>query len=230
MPDLKDQRWWEDYFSVGGGWERNGGRRQSRVFAEYFTCHARIDPSVSFSLLDVGCALGDAIRHFSKTFPNARLHGIDFSRTAIGRCREDSGHLATFQVGDMADVEGHYDLIYCSNCLEHFVDFGARARKLMKHGRRLCVLVPYREMKNGRPLAPDPNEHHQVTFLRDSFDFLVREGLARNISSAVFSCPGAWGWSRQEKAKQFLKNVVRRFRGKPLIEEPRQIFFDIVAD
>ena len=227
MPVLKDKQWWEIYFSVGGGWEMNGGRRQTRVFAEHFTRHFKIDRNSSFSLLDMGCALGDAIRHFSIVFPNAVLHGIDFSETAIERCRKEMGDMATFAVGDMMDIRGQYDIIYCSNSLEHFADYDAKARKLLEHGTRLCILVPFEEMKNGQPLRPDPNEHHQATFHRDSFNFLIQEGLAHRISTAVFSCPGAWGWPFRQRAEQSLKNMIRPLLGRPLLLGPKQIFFDI---
>jgi SAM-dependent methyltransferase len=227
MPDLRDQQWWEDFFSIGGGWEMNGGRRMTQVFAEHFTQRLQIDRTASFSLLDMGCALGDAIRHFSAVFPNATLHGVDFSKTAIERCRTDLKKVATFEVMDIEHVQGQYDIIYCSNSLEHFEDYAAKARKLLGHCQRLCILVPYREMIDGRPLHPDPNEHHQATFYRDSFDFLVQEGLARHVSSYVFSCPGVWGWTWQQKVDQTLRNLIRPFLGKPRVSERKQIFFDI---
>lgn len=232
MNDLqvKDRQWWENYFAVDGGWERNGGRDQSRLFAEAFTQRLKLERGTSFSLLDVGCALGEAIKHFSQEFPKASLYGIDFTRTAIERCRQELGNIAVFEVRDMLELERNYDLIYISNVLEHFADFADRARKLMRHCRRLCVLVPYLELKNYEtPLVPDPKEHHQHTFDDQSFDFLVKEGLASEIHRYVFSCYPAWGWSSRTRLEQSVKNVLRGVVGKRKVTEPLQVFYDIQA-
>lgn len=227
MTDLRDPQWWEVYFAPGGGWEHNGGRRQTRIFAEQFTKRFAMRRDSSFSLLDVGCALGDALRHFAETYPNAALHGIDFSRTAVERCRAQLGGKAAVAVGDIEGVLGRYDVIYCSNTLEHFADYEAKARRLISHCARLCVLVPYQEMRDGRPLVPDPEQHHQVTFHRRSFDFLITEGGARRITTAVFSCPGAWGWPLRKRIIEATKNPIRVLLGRPPVFGPKQIFYDI---
>lgn len=225
---IKDHEWWEEYFAVDGGWERNDGRSQSRIFAEHFTDRIQLDPNAVFSMLDAGCALGDALKHFAIIYPRATLHGIDFSATAITRCKNEIGGRATFSVGDIEKIGGHYDIIYCSNTLEHFPDFGTKARQLVQHCDRLCILVPYKQLENGKPLIPRPNKHHQHTFLRDSFDFLVREGLAWSIKTHVFSCPGAWGWTHSQRRVQVIKNVARVLLNRPSAFSPRQILFDVL--
>jgi SAM-dependent methyltransferase len=223
-----DRSWWDEYFAPGGGWERNGGRRQTRVFAEHFTDRIRLDPGEAFSLLDVGCALGEALKHFAKVYPRASLYGIDFSATAIERGREELGNTAVLSVGTFEDTQGHYDIIYCSNTLEHFPDFQTKARILAQHCNRLCVLVPYEERDHRlKPLVPNPAEQHQHTFLRDSFDFLVEEGLAKGVETQVFSCPGAWGWTIRTRIEQSVKNVARVLLGRPRRVPRKQILFDI---
>ncbi len=185
-------------------------------------------PAASFSLLDAGCALGEALKHFAVVYPRASLHGIDFSATAIERCREEIGTLASLSVGTLDDVAGRYDLIYCSNILEHFPDFETKARRLIQHCNRLCILVPYKERDYRlKPLIPDPTAQHQHTFLRDSFDFLAVEGLAEGVESQVFSCPGAWGWTIPTRMKQSVKNVARVLLGRPRKLPRKQILFDI---
>jgi SAM-dependent methyltransferase len=225
---IKDRNWWDEYFEEGGGWERNGGRLQTRIFAEYFTDLIRLDPTGVFSILDVGCALGDALKHFAAVYPRATLYGIDFSATAIRRCKNEIGTAADVSVCDLAEIGRHYDVIYCSNTLEHFPDFETKARHLARHCSRLCVLVPYNEMGcDGKPLTPDPGQQHQRTFLRDSLDFLVREGLAHSSTTYVFSCPGAWGWSHSQRLFQEVKNLARPLLGRHRLSPPRQILFDI---
>jgi SAM-dependent methyltransferase len=227
--ELKDQAWWERYFAANGDWERNGGREQTRIFAQAFVQRAALPADRPFSLLDAGCALGDALAVFAQAWPQAQLHGIDFSAVAIARSRASLPAQVRLSCGDLDAISGHYDAIFCSNTLEHFADFEARATRLLAHCSQLFVMVPFRELKDGRPLQPDPAEHHQHTFERDSFDGLLRDGQAGAISSQVFSCPGAWGWSARDHAVQFAKNLARFARGRHWVRAPRQVMFTITA-
>lgn len=227
--DLKDNDWWERYFAVGGDWESMGGRRQTRTFAEHFIRRSGLSADQAFSLLDAGCALGDALALFAAAYSKAQLHGIDFSATAVARCREALGENVQLACGDLTAITGQYDAIYCSNTLEHFADFEERARQLLAHCCRLFVMVPFHELREGRPLRPDPIQHHQHTFERDSFDFLLREGLASRIDASVFACPGAWGWSPPQHAIQGLKNLARLALGRPWVQAPYQVLYTIEA-
>jgi SAM-dependent methyltransferase len=226
--DHKDKNWWENYFSKDGGWELNGGRGQTRLFVRKFTEIVKLEPSSNFSILDAGCALGSALKHFAEVYPNATLHGIDFSATAIQSCKDELGQMAEFSVGDLDEIKGFHDIIYCSNTLEHFAEFKEKASNLALHCRRLCILVPYREFDaTGKALIPDPRNHHQHTFERESFNCLVQEGLAKSVSTHTFSCPGAWGWTTKQKVLQAINNIGRRLLGRPVRLPPMQILFDI---
>lgn len=227
-PLVSDLAWWDDYFAPGGGWERHGGREQTRRFALQFVRRAGLERDGRFSLLDVGCALGDAVRVFGEAYPQARLSGVDFSPAAVARCRAETGTRARFDVAAIEAVRGPFDIIYCSNTLEHFADYADKARALLRQaGRELFVMVPYRELRDGKVIEPDPHEHHQHTFEHDSFDFLVREGWAVEVSTHVFACPGAWGWSVADHVVQRAKNVVRALLGRPRLTPPMQILYRI---
>jgi len=91
-------------------------------------------------------------------------------------------------------------------------------------------MTPYKEMnrKDGKPFSPDPTNLHQHTFYLNSFDFLVKDGIASHIVKDVFSCAGAFGgWSLKRKIETGVKNIFRPFYGKPLKREPKQILYDI---
>lgn len=226
---LKDQAWWERYFAEGGDWERNGGRQQTRIFAEHFVVRAALGRDRPFTLLDAGCALGDALAVFGKAWPQAQLSGIDFSAVAIARARQSLPSSVQLHCGDLDTISGYHDAIFCSNTLEHFADFETRAARMLAHCRQLFVMVPFRELKHGRPLEPDPAEHHQHTFDRDSFDGLISSGLAARIEAQVFACPGAWGWSRPQHLVQFAKNLARVAVGRPWLRPPLQVLYTITA-
>lgn len=229
---LESMEWWDAYFSPGGGWEKNGGREQTRIFAETFCKNVRLPLDRGLKLLDVGCALGEAIRVFRREYPYAELAGIDLSPVAINRCRADLGKLATFSVGSIEEIEGDYDVIYVSNVLEHFADYRQRARHLLKKCRRLCIMVPFEERENGVDLHPDPHKQHQVTFGKNSFDFLLHEGDALTIKKHIVACPGAWGFNNSTLIKRIklkLKKTIVKMHGLDIVNEYYQIIYDITA-
>ena len=130
--------------------------------------------------------------------------------------------------GDIDSISGHFDAVYCSNTLEHFADFDHKARHLLQHCTRLFVMVPFHELRDGQPLLPDPAEHHQHTFERDSFDFLLREGLASRIEVSV-CLPRRLGLERPEHALQFCKNLMRIALGRRWVRAPYQALYAIDA-
>jgi hypothetical protein len=226
-PALGSKPWWNSYFMPEGGWERNGGRTQTRVFAETFLRHVRPDGGDLLSLCDVGCALGESIRLFHLRYPGARLTGIDVSETSVDRCRAELGAIAEFRVCPIDDLEGFYDMIYISAVLEHFADWAEKTRRLVRHARRLGVMVPFMEQRDGKELVPDPATHHQHTFTEHSFDFLVQEGLARSVRTFIDPCPGAWGWTRARLIKETAKNFIRPLLGKSWQHSPKMLIVDI---
>ncbi len=217
-----------DGFKVNGPWEQNDGRQQTSLFAAGF------DKTITFteehfSLLDVGCALGQAAAFFSDRYPNASISATDVSDVAIKRCQEEYGNRINFFVGGFGHIPKAYDVIYCSNVLEHFHDFDEKTRQLATCCKRLCIMVPYDERsRDGRELIPDPASiEHQVTFFKDSYDFLIKEGLAETVQTSIISCPGAWGWSRRQKITHALDNIFRKLTGRPVVHEYLQIIYDI---
>ena len=70
-------------------------------------------PFEDFSLLDVGCALGDAVPVLHKSYPKARIYGCDVSEIGIDRCKKDHGHIAKFFKAGFEDISGFWDVIFC---------------------------------------------------------------------------------------------------------------------
>lgn len=217
-----------EYFKEDGEWEKNKGRKQTKLFAYYFNQVITFQDQ-KFSLLDVGCALGQAAAFFSQRYPNASISATDISDVAISRCKKQYGELAHFFTADIESISDFYDVIYCSNVLEHFHDFEEKTRKLTSCCQRLCIMVPYNERtRRGDKLTPDPTSiEHQNSFYEDSFNFLLEEGLAETVHSTIISCPGAWGWNRRQKITHGIDNIFRKITGRPHDHELLQIIFDI---
>jgi 2-polyprenyl-3-methyl-5-hydroxy-6-metoxy-1,4-benzoquinol methylase len=156
--------WWEDYFETK--WENNSGREQTRHFMNRlvdslppFVLEALRQPGAT--ILDWGCALGDGVDVLRQCFPAAVVHGYDFSPQAITTaCKYYPDH--TFFHPDLPGMLEHYDVVVCSNCLEHFADpLPVLADQLSLSRNLHLTLVPYAE--ENRAYC------HEVTLTEASF-------------------------------------------------------------
>ncbi|MCP4182026.1 MAG: class I SAM-dependent methyltransferase [Hyphomicrobiales bacterium] len=225
---LADDQDWNAYFEENGKWELNGGRQQSRLFAEAFCEHTCISVEQGDTLLDSSAALGDSLPALRKRFPHVQLIAYDFSSVAIRRAEQRFSELATFSTKSMEEITDNFDIIYSSNTLEHFSAYKDKTRALLQQCRYLCILVPFDEQHNGKDLEYNPYADHVVTFRHDTFDFLLDEGLAKEIfPPQVFRVPKAWSWSTKDRIVQPLKNIVRLLLNRPLSRDQKSILFEI---
>lgn len=100
-----------------------------------------------FSLLDVGCSLGDGCILIKKRFPHASITGVDFSNVGIEAGRKKSSEI-NFRLLDITkeDPPGKYDFITIVSTLEHFDDPFPIVDKLLKFATiALLVETPYTE-------------------------------------------------------------------------------------
>ncbi len=223
-PNTRDT--YEEEYQEGGLYDQQGGSCQTYLFAKYFHRHFRVPLSGAFSVLDMGCAVGDALPVWKQKYPQARLYGCDVSPTAIRRAEEKSGNLAQFFVGGFEELNEVYDVIYCSNVLEHFEAYEQIAAHLIKHCKILYVITPFSELKNRSPMRLKHGKFHVTSFYQDSFDFLTESGLAARINTKVFRAPGAWSWTFKYRCYRLLRSALL---GDPIEQEPLQIGYGIVA-
>lgn len=220
----------DEEFSIGGQWEANNGRDQTRRFAEHFTRNISI-PLEEFSLLDAGCALGDALPVLHKAYPNARLFGCDVSQVATERCKNDYGQIADFFAAAFEDISGFWDVIYCSHVLEHFEEYKSIASWLLKKCNILYIMTPYFELRNGQPLDPKVDKGHMVTFYKDSFDDFFEKGdVSLPVKKWIKSSRRGWGPSSVRtrvlsEIKRALKIVLLRRYFPP----HRQIIYELIS-
>lgn len=189
MSDINSPAYWDHRFR-SGDWALRAGRGQTRRFAECFLRHVAL-PAEPFSLLDFGCALGDGVAALQAAAPHGAYAGCDIAPAAIEQARERYGQLATFVVADAATLDGAWDIILCSNVLEHVAEPLPMAEALLAHCRTLYVMTPYRETYRGQPITPNAVLEHQHAFDDESFQPLVGRGAAA-VSSVVAPCPEAF--------------------------------------
>jgi Methyltransferase domain len=223
---LESEGEWDNYFAEG--WEQNGGCNQSRLFAEAFCKNTRLSLGPGSTFLDSSVALGDSIPVLKKHFPKTRFFGYDFSEVAIKTASKRFPGYATFSHRAIEDITDHFDVIYSSNTLEHFVEYRERAKMMLSKCRILCILVPYNEQRNGQDLTYSPEVDHVATFREDTFDFLIDEGLAKYIYvSKPFVVPAAWSWSTQQLVAESFKNILRLLLNKPIARNRKSILYEI---
>jgi SAM-dependent methyltransferase len=105
------------------------------------------------SVLDVGCGQGELLRELAGVIPGAKIFGADISQQALVDSRVRNPTYDLFHVDltsptfaeEQRDHVGRFDLVVCSEVLEHIPDAALAARRLFdltKPGGILIVTVP----------------------------------------------------------------------------------------
>ena len=96
-------------------------------------------------VLEIGCGAG----HVLRLFPDAALTGVDVSTVALAAAAANLDGYDVALVPDDAEtllsVEGRYDVVICSEVLEHLDrpdQALARIASLLAHGGRALITVP----------------------------------------------------------------------------------------
>ncbi|AHF09002.1 MULTISPECIES: class I SAM-dependent methyltransferase [Dehalobacter] len=165
MTTINSKEYWDSRFDVN--WETAGGKNQTRFFMRMLlenlpeeVCKYIKDGSPF--ILDWGCALGQGVEEISKRFSNAHVTGLDFSETAVKKCKADypSGNFRSEILDPQKD---RFNVIISSNCLEHFPNPAeVFAQHLLSTGQYYILLVPYNEKP---PICPE----HQIILSENSF-------------------------------------------------------------
>lgn len=149
--EVNSKNYWNRRFRTD--WRELGGPQQTETFAR--VALRLMPPWLSTdihanmrSLLDAGCAEGEAVALFQRRFGHdCRIEGIDFSEEAIERAKAKHGGDA-FRAGDITALDAPYDVIFSSNTLEHFPDPLAVLERWTAHARHhVVLLLPFWEWR-----------------------------------------------------------------------------------
>ncbi|MDD5544667.1 MAG: class I SAM-dependent methyltransferase [Acidobacteriia bacterium] len=130
------------------------------------------------SLLDVGCSEGFKT-HLAAEFFGIPMRGCDLSEEACRRAHEIFKVTAdVVDIHEMPYADGEFDVLLCSETLEHATDFKKALSELMRVARRTVVIsVPHEpEELVERNRAIDEPHAHFHSFDEHSFDFLREAG------------------------------------------------------
>jgi 2-polyprenyl-3-methyl-5-hydroxy-6-metoxy-1,4-benzoquinol methylase len=145
-------------------------------------------------LLEVGCGQGALLETLSLELPSALLHGADVSPAALARARSACRDADLFLL-DLAGIDfdgeqqrrfGRFDLVICSEVLEHLADDAlalSRIAKLLEPGGHLIVSVP-----SGQPTRFDRAIGHLRHYQREKLGHLL-VGAGFELQRIV-----AWGF------------------------------------
>ncbi|HTT81403.1 MAG TPA: class I SAM-dependent methyltransferase, partial [Stellaceae bacterium] len=140
----RDSRFAENWFAMGG--------RQQTAFFATAVCQA-LPPALrddinahGLSILDLGCATGDALPVLHSYFPASLLAGVDVSPIAVSLARFLHPDFTFYCFDELAKSRLLPDIVYCSNTLEHVETWSGTLARLGAIARQYIVLaVPFGE-------------------------------------------------------------------------------------
>ncbi|MCP4650953.1 MAG: class I SAM-dependent methyltransferase [PVC group bacterium] len=151
MTNVNTEKHWNDKFkSRGDSW---------RDFN--YTWLMEFLPSDSaFSLLDIGCAMGDGCILLKKHLPNAQINGADFSEVAISKAKQKTKDMDFFVLDVLKNIPPKkYDYITMLSTLEHFDEPYKIVDKCLKFVNKALIIVTPYEPKFDNPRLYSSGEH-----------------------------------------------------------------------
>lgn len=120
---LDYQHFW-DHFYDSGYFNPSQRHRFRLILSEVSRILKVINkPAEAVRVLDMGCGLGHLIQRLKQEYPRLQCHGVDISEKAIselrGKMPGSSWDAADIQKPVELPLKGRYDIIICSEVLEH---------------------------------------------------------------------------------------------------------------
>jgi 2-polyprenyl-3-methyl-5-hydroxy-6-metoxy-1,4-benzoquinol methylase len=114
-----------------------------------------------FSLLDIGCAMGDGCELLQEKFPKAKITGVDISSVGIEKAKQKTKSVQYFVLDILKHpIPKKYDYITMIETLEHFDNPFAVVDKCLKYVRQsLIISAPYYNQKHYSEKMANLSEH-----------------------------------------------------------------------
>ncbi len=161
---INSMDYWDNRFQTN--WENFLGREQTEFFINLLLENLpqwlldEVEEN-KYSICDAGCAEGDGTKILTKKFPKSDILGIDFSIEAVNKANEYYPDVK-FAQGDIMNLSQHFDIVLCSNVLEHFSKpFEIIPHLIDKTVKHLIIMVPFLEFERIK--------EHSYTFEYSSF-------------------------------------------------------------
>lgn len=187
MSAINSKEYWNYRFE--NDWEERGGLIQTRAFIQLMINHlpdSVIDylDSRRVTVLDWGCGIGVGVKEFAERFKKASVAGLDFSDVAIEKSKKLFPQFE-FIAGSLDTHRKRYDVIYSSNCLEHFKDPYPWMKQILSYTNKYAIfLVPYNEKIK-------EYDEHMFSFTEKSF-YPKFYGFNKIFEKVIDECPNCW--------------------------------------
>lgn len=135
------------------------------------------------SVLDVGCGQGSPLEEIAERRPGLELAGVDISTQAVELARQRLPE-ATFSVLDLTQgaLNRRFDLIICSDVLEHIEDDQTALRNIRKMANRWFLVTTLQgRMRNFEQHVGHVRNYH-------------RGELRTKLEEAGFAVHRQWDW------------------------------------
>lgn len=146
------------------------GRLQTALFAVAFVLlEEKLEVS---SILDYGCGCGDSLPILKMKYSKSDLFYYDFSKEAMAKAKLNYGTIA--KPLEMP-TDKTFDLVYCSNVIEHVPDAITFCRSLINLSNKYVVIQsPYNELHDDGTIITSKNKYdeHVRTVTDNIFDDL----------------------------------------------------------
>jgi SAM-dependent methyltransferase len=138
-------------------------------------------------VLDLGCGAGRFLTALGEA--GADPAGVEIAEAAAERARATGIEVRLVEPdGTLPYGHGEFDLVWCSEVLEHVPDVGAmlfEARRVLKRGGRLLLTVPYHGRLQAAAVALTRFDSH-FDPLGQHVRFFTRTSLARTLEASGF--------------------------------------------
>lgn len=160
LTNINNPKYWDNYFSKYNDFYRDF---PYKFLLDFFPKNEK------FTLLDIGCGLGDGCRLIKKNFPEAEIEGADFSPVSINKAKSICAGINYFLLDLKKDEPRHkYDFISLVHILEHFDNPFKILDKCLKFANKaVIIMVPLSE-KFDSPRLYSRGEHRYL-FNQDTF-------------------------------------------------------------
>ncbi|MBD3248760.1 methyltransferase domain-containing protein [Candidatus Woesearchaeota archaeon] len=136
--NINTKRFWNSKFKKGC---RSIGNENYKEILKH------LPKDKNFSLLDIGCGLGQGCRLIKDNFPKADIHGCDFSKEAIKKARTNSKNITFSNLDIIKDnLSKRYDYIVLISVIEHFKHPKKIIKKCLKSSDNLILDCPYMDL------------------------------------------------------------------------------------
>lgn len=143
------------------------------------------------TVLDAGCGEGFGVADLKRRDPSLRLTGVDLSPEAVAYARQHFGQAGAFAQGSVYELpfeDQSFDLVLCSEVLEHLDEPERAVAELRRVARRHLLLTVPREpifhLLNdfGRALGLSPDPGHVNFWTPDAFRTFVQAEAGPNAT------------------------------------------------